>query len=158
MEIIRKMSLLTNSEKVEFGKVLDDLAEVFSENVTYYQERDILTLSTTDTNYNYIYQTDQNNVTQTTQIHSGIFSARINYFNPSDNRQGYQNFPMNNLNIDNTKTYVRIRTKLANLGLLQGIKLLTLDGLKYEIQSAPKPHSLFPTTTKYVDVIFSSVK
>ena len=151
------MNLFTDVQKSGLAQNIDNIHDTFATNLTYYLERDILTVSS-DSNFNYIYQNEQAGVTVTSQMHSGAFSARIHFFNPSDNRQGYQNFPVNKLNIDNTKTYLRIRTKLDNLSLVQGIKYLKLDGLTYELESAPKPHSLFPNTTKYVDIVFSSVK
>lgn len=151
------MKLISESEKIELAQYLNDVYDTFKTDVLYFVERDILTIST-DTNFNYVYGTEQNGVTTTTQVHSGIFDATIKYLNAADSRQSYKNFPVENLNIDNTKTYIRIRTKLANLSLVQGIKQLKLDGLVYQLVSAPKPHSLFPTTTKYVDLIFESVK
>ena len=146
------MKYFTDTEKADFGTVLDDLHETFAQNVVFYRERNILTISS-DTNFNYVYQDSQAGVTSTTQVHSGLLDARISYLSP-----GKQDFPLPDFNIDNSKTYVRIRTKLSNLSVLDEIKELHLDGLKYEVASAPKPHSLFPNTTKYVDVIFSSIK
>ena len=148
------MKLISDLEKTEYSKVLDDLHDTFKRGVTYYLERDILTLST-DPNYNYIYGETQAGVTSTTQIASGTFNARVQYLNFADFRSNLSH-PINEMPVASDNTFARVKVDAEGKILLEEAKEIHIDGMKFERASPVRPHGLF--SPQYYSFLLKSLK
>lgn len=149
------MDLFSEAEKAQFSSYIDDIHDTFKMTILYFKEQDVLTLSSNQ-NFNYVYDENQSGVTKTTQIHSGTFDARVQYFDPVKIRMSQQ-YPVGNLPVIMDKTYARIKLKKDDYdAIFNGIVKIKMDGLTFEILNVPQMHGLFDNN--YVSVLVSSVK
>lgn len=145
-------SLISDSQKAEMESAMLDVFDTFKRLITVYTAPEKVIIST-DPNFSRFGQFGQNsemNSTQTTQepipqqIYATILYSKnqdFEQFNKDKTGGTYEQIKVRDSNVR-----VRIRVESTGFAILKDVKMITLDGREFRVDSPPRGHGLFTTT------------
>jgi hypothetical protein len=128
-------SLLSDSEKLSYSQVFNDIHDTFARKITMWKTPKRVVVSTNN-NFNFLYA-EQNSIESTYIPVSGVFDARVQWGNPAKlmNDQDIKEEIPGNI--------CRIKVKQDAIDFLADAAQVEIDGRKVEKIGSSKPHGLF---------------
>lgn len=130
-------SFLSAVEKAEMSQQFDNLHDTFSRNVVIYKESKKVNIFTNE-DYISIYRNinQGDNFTFSYEAISGIFSMRIKWLKPDEEK----NMP---IEVDTPNQVCRLKMKKDAFDFLSGHQSVFVDGISCELIAGYRPHGLF---------------
>jgi hypothetical protein len=129
-------SLITDEQKLAYGNVFNDMHDTFSRKIIVFKTP-LRTVISTDINYNFLYGNNQDALKVEYTPVSGIFDARIKWFDPQV-LQGYKE-----IKEEIHGNVCRLKIKKDARDFLDGSERVEIDGKYVQFFGSTQPHGLF---------------
>lgn len=150
-------SLITDAQRAIYDAALQNQFETFARPFLMYVEANVANISTSLT-YSRFGQHDQNaaitedNTAVTSQVYTVTgciyYANKQPWLEIAPDGDGF-NRNAQQLKLRDSEGVVRIKVDATGYALMQGVKLVNLDGFDFQLDSTARPHGLLGSPTRW---------